>query len=346
MNIFLDDSKCSEQLRPFSLTCHVGDYRVGILTIKEKWQALDNYIVFTEANSLPEDAITVNANYIPTKQNHREIIKYARDKVAIMETDEVKVLSYPWQLFEYNAWAIEKDFELLNLTDKRADGNGNSYFGSNPIYIHETATVLHSTLNSTEGPIYVGEGAIIMEGSMIRGAVSIGKNAVVKMGTKIYGATSIGNYCVTGGEIKNSILFGYSNKAHDGYLGDSVLGYYCNIGAGSSNSNVKNTLSAVAYNIDGKEVIGTGNIKGGLLMGDYSRCAINTSFTTAAVVEPCCHIFGAEEPEKYYPAFTWGNTRYKLDQAIEHITAWKKMKGKDITDKEIDIITKLFNYKK
>lgn len=344
MNIYLDDSKCKEQLRPFSLTSSVADFRVGILTIREKWEALQGIAVYSDVATLPKDVIYVNSNYLPTKDNYLEIIKYAQDKVAIMETDDVKVLSWPWQIFEYNGWAIQKDFELLALADNRKNEEGiNPFFGSHPIYIHESATVLQSSINSTDGPVYIGEGAIVMEGCMLRGPLAVCKNAVVKMGAKIYGATTLGESCVAGGEIKNSVLFGFSNKAHDGYLGDSVLGYWCNVGAGSSNSNIKNTVSTVSYNLTGKEVINAESIKGGLLMGDYSRCTINTAFTTAAVVEPSCHILGTEKSLNFYSAFTWGTERYKLEEAIKHINAWKALKGKEITDREIETLTTLYN---
>src|SRR5204863_3570859 len=161
------------------------------------------------------------------------------------------------------------------------------------------AKVEHSMLNASNGPIYVGKNAEVMEGCMIRGPFALGQNAVLKMGSKVYGATSIGPSCAVAGEIKNSVLFGYSNKAHDGYLGDSVIGEWCNLGAGTSNSNLKNTAGIVKVWVDSKDDYLPVGVKCGLLMGDYSRSAINTSFNTGTVVGVCCNVFCERFPSKY-----------------------------------------------
>ena len=176
-----------------------------------------------------------------------------------------------------------------------------------------------------------------MEGSLIRGPFALGEGAVVKMGAKIYGATTIGPFSMAGGEIKNSVFFGYSNKAHDGYLGDSVIGEWCNLGAGTSNSNIKNTASEVnVWHYPAKEYIRAG-LKCGLLMGDYSRSAINTSFNTGTVVGICANIFGEGIPPKFIPSFTWGNkglSLYEFEKALADITNWKKLKNQVLTEQE------------
>ena len=181
-----------------------------------------------------------------------------------------------------------------------------------------------------------------MEGNMIRGPFAICEGSILKMGSRIYGATTIGPYCVAGGEIKNSVLFGYSNKAHDGYLGDSVIGEWCNLGAGTSNSNVKNTGTEVKYILD-KDLppVPAGN-KGGLLMGDYSRTAINTSFNTASIVGVCCNIFGQNFQEKFIQSFSWGNERYIFDKALKDIQNWKSMKQKSLSDEEKQLLHQLY----
>ena len=181
-----------------------------------------------------------------------------------------------------------------------------------------------------------------MEGSMIRGPFAILENSVVKMGSKIYGATTIGPNCVVGGEIKNSVIFENSNKAHDGYLGDSVIGAWCNLGAGTSNSNVKNTGGEVKYQIQNNATPISCGIKGGLIMGDYSRCAINTSFNTGTVIGVCCNIFGSNYPDKYVDHFSWGGERYIFEKALKDIDNWKKMKNQSLTDSEIHTLKQIF----
>lgn len=176
-----------------------------------------------------------------------------------------------------------------------------------------------------------------MEGTCIKGPVAICEGAVVKMGTKIYGATTVGPYCTAGGEIKNSVLFGYSNKAHDGYLGDSVLGEWCNLGAGTTNSNVKNNAGEVKYWVDADKKEMAAGSKGGLLMGDYSKAAINTSFNTGTVVGVCCNVVSQGLTPKLISNFSWGVdgiTKYKLNKALVDIDNWKKMKGMAISDRE------------
>ena len=163
------------------------------------------------------------------------------------------------------------------------------------------------------------------------------------MGAKVYGATTIGPYCMAGGEIKNSILFGYSNKAHDGYLGDSVIGEWCNLGAGTTNSNIRNTASAVSVWNQSLKQYEKAGLKCGLLMGDYSRAAIHTSFNTGTVVGVCCNVFGDGFPPKFIPDFSWGKEKYIFEKALTDIANWKKLKGKSLEPEEIQILKQLFN---
>ncbi len=182
-----------------------------------------------------------------------------------------------------------------------------------------------------------------MDGCLIQGPFAAGESSVIKMGSKIYGATTIGPHCIAGGEIKNSILSGYSNKSHDGYLGDSVIGEWCNLGAGTSNSNIKNTAGNIRlHNENNNDDIDAG-LKCGLLMGDYSRSAINTSFNTGTVVGAACNIFCAGFPPTSIKSFTWGENKYELEKAFEHIHNWKKLKGRSLSDAEKKILTNLYN---
>jgi UDP-N-acetylglucosamine diphosphorylase / glucose-1-phosphate thymidylyltransferase / UDP-N-acetylgalactosamine diphosphorylase / glucosamine-1-phosphate N-acetyltransferase / galactosamine-1-phosphate N-acetyltransferase len=338
--IVLTDKNFRENLFPFTHTRHAANIRVGILTIKEKWELLLGEKVSVDETKL---GIHIPANIIPTKENYTLIIEAATKNIFLMETDSIKIISFPWHIFQLNDYALRQDFLILSDGNNRQNLNEtNKVINGAEIFIGKAAKINHCILNASTGPIYIDESAEIMEGSMIRGPFYLGKNSVVKMGSKIYGASTIGPNCVVSGEIKNSVLFGNSNKAHDGYLGDSVIGEWCNLGAGTSNSNVKNTGGNVGYTLEkDTQAIFAGN-KAGLLMGDYSRAAINTAFNTGTVVGVCCNIFGEIMPSKFSPNFTWGTEKYILDKAIQDIDNWKKMKGQSISAKEMEMLKKLY----
>jgi UDP-N-acetylglucosamine diphosphorylase/glucosamine-1-phosphate N-acetyltransferase len=282
---------------------------------------------------------------IAYKFSAKEVVDLHKIKISksVEYNEAIKVLQYPWQIFQLNDWAIRQDFELITAKRKsKPISKTNKVINPSQVFIEPGASVEHCILNASTGPIYIGKNATIQEGSIIRGPFALCEGSMVKMGSKIYGATTIGPYCLAGGEIKNSILFGYSNKAHDGYLGDSVIGEWCNLGAGTSNSNLKNNCGDVKYWVHAdKKEISAGN-KGGLLMGDYSKAAINTSFNTGTVVGICCNVFANGLTPKYIPHFTWGADgiiRYKLNNAIDDIDKWKQLKGFSITEKEKQILT-------
>jgi UDP-N-acetylglucosamine diphosphorylase/glucosamine-1-phosphate N-acetyltransferase len=215
--------------------------------------------------------------------------------------------------------------------------------GDENIFLEKGAVVEHCILNATAGPIYIGKNAQVLEGCMIRGAFALCEGAILKMGSKVYGATTIGPFCTAAGEIKNAVMFGYSNKAHDGYLGDSVIGEWCNLGAGTTNSNVKNTAGEVkVWSNRDNDFLPVG-LKCGLLMGDYSRAAINTSFNTGTVVGVCCNVFGEYFPPKRVSNFTWGKERYTFAKVLKDISNWKKLKGMTLTVQEIEQLEQLYN---
>ncbi len=348
MNLFLNENECKADLLPFSATRHVSDIRIGILTIREKWKLLlGENVVFLSTPTECNDVFSIPANVIPTWDNYLSIIEFSKSSKQIPENDTNCFIHFPWEIFQLNDFALRKDFELLTNNRSTAKIHSSNYVvNEKNIFIEEGAEVHNCSLNASLGPIYIGKNAVVMEGSMIRGPFSLGEKSLVKMGAKIYGATTIGPHCVVGGEIKNSVLFEYSNKAHDGYLGDSVVGAWCNLGAGTSNSNVKNTGEEVSFQIDkDKKAVNIGN-KGGLLMGDYSRSAINTSFNTGTVVGACCNIFSQGFSEKYVPHFSWGQEQYKLDKAFRDIDNWKKMKNETITVQEKELLTKIYSTNK
>ena len=387
--VFTEEFCGPENLFPFTLTRQIQDIRVGILTIREKWELLLDLPSFDKQEgdykdleraidlerSIGDDVVyLIHGNILPTPKlvklvkklkpgecisvPERENIVYCisakqvlgENKIqvenAVELDEEIKEIQYPWDIVSLNAWAIVRDVEVL--TKKRKLGtlsDTNKVTNEECIFIEKGATVEHCFINASEGPVYIAKGATVMEGCLLRGPVSIGAGAVVKMGTRIYGATTIGPYCTAGGEIKNSVLFSHSNKAHDGYLGDSVIGSWCNLGAGTSNSNVKNSAGAVqVYTPNG--LINTG-LKCGVLMGDYSRTAINTSINTGTVIGVCCNVFGTGLTPKFIPSFSWGADgiqRYQQDKAMEHVGNWKALKKEKLTEAETLILAHIFDH--
>ncbi len=341
--IFLDDGPAKESLSPLALTRSVADIRIGILTIREKWEKFFGYTV-TLGQPTHAGALIAPSNIIPDQ----DFITSLKEKKTIETTSPSQhiSLSHPWQIFQLNDMMIRRDFDLLTNGRTSAPLSAtNKLTEAENIFAEPGARVEHCILNASAGPIYIGKNAEVMEGSMIRGPFALCEGAIVKMGAKIYGATTIGPYSIVGGEIKNSVISGYSNKAHDGYLGDSVIGEWCNLGAGTSNSNVKNNAGDVSVWDEHEKKFIQAGIKCGLLMGDYSRSAINTSFNTGTVVGVCCNIFGEGLTPKYIPSFSWGYaplTKYRFENAIKDISNWKKLKNHSLSDIEIKVLKHIF----
>ena len=388
--IFTEEFCQPENLYPFTLTRQIQDIRVGILTIREKWERIlgiksydrweddykdldrsirldkiedgDTYFMI-HGNILPTPKLVKalrklkNGEFISVNGNTGVIFRFSKKEIqepnkikvskAITLRDEIKSIQFPWDIFQLNNYAIHEDFKLL--TEKRRSqkiSKTNKVIKPGNIFIEKGAVVEHCFLNASEGPIYIGKNSLVMEGAAIRGAFACGEGAVIKLNSKIYGATTIGPYCTAGGEIKNSVFFAYSNKAHDGYIGDSVIGEWCNLGAGTTNSNLKNNASIVkVWTPKGEMNAGQ---KCGVFMGDYSKTSINTSINTGTVIGVCSNIFEACLTPKYIPNFSWGCDglqRYKLEKALIDIDDWKKLKGKKITENEKTILTYIFkNY--
>jgi len=345
MNIFLDDSLIGNQLWPFTNTRHVANIRIGMLTILEKWKYLmPNAQIFLEIGEMSADILFVPAHWIPSEKNINQIIEFAQDKsLHKIAPSGINKLEFPWHIFQLSDEESRNDFPLLVKHKKQTTETFNIKAYGQDIFIEEGATLFDCSINATSGPVFIGKNARILEGALIRGPFFLGENAVVKMGAKIYGATCVGEGSIVGGEIKNSVFFNNSNKAHDGYIGDSVIGAWCNLGAGTSNSNVKNTFGNVYFPIPNQSSESAG-IKAGLLMGDYSKAAINTSFYTGTVVGTCCHIFGNEIPKTYLPDFSWGNNeQYELNKALSHINQWRINSGANkLNHKEINDLTSAY----
>jgi UDP-N-acetylglucosamine diphosphorylase/glucosamine-1-phosphate N-acetyltransferase len=296
-----------------------------------------------------------NGEFISANGNTGIIFRFSKKEIkapnkikvtrAITIKDNVRSLRFPWDIFQLNDYALREDYKLL--TGKRKSqkiSKTNKVIKADNIFIEKGAEVENCFLNASAGPIYIGKNALIMEGSAIRGPFACGEKAVIKMNSRIYGATTVGPYCTVGGEIKNSVLFAYSNKAHDGYIGDSVIGEWCNLGAGTSNSNLKNNASTVKVWTPKGEI--NAGQKCGVFIGDYSKTSVNTSINSGTVIGVCSNLLETGLTPKYIPSFSWGSDglkRYELIKALADIDNWKKLKESSITDNEKTILTYIFN---
>lgn len=387
--VFTEEFCQPENLFPFTLTRQIQDIRIGILTIREKWERwldlascdkkegdykdLDRSIEISDMGD--KDVIyLIHGNILPTAKLVKQVKKLKsgefisvpekeaivfciskkeieepnkiKVKKAIEFADEFKEIQFSWDIFKLNAWAIQQDFNLVTSARKSQKiSSTNKLTNSENIFIEKGSVVEHCFLNASNGPIYIGKNAVIMEGSMLRGPVAVGDGAVVKMGTKIYGATTIGPNCLIGGEIKNSVFFSNSNKAHDGYIGDSVIGEWCNLGAGTSSSNLKNNASSIMlWTPNGAVNVG---LKCGVMMGDYSRTAINTSINSGTVIGVSCNVIGRGLTPKYIPSFSWssdGVERYQFEKALTDIQNWKQLKHQSLTESEKFILKHIFDH--
>jgi UDP-N-acetylglucosamine diphosphorylase/glucosamine-1-phosphate N-acetyltransferase len=291
-----------------------------------------------------EKLMTAAGKWIATKSKERQISKILMAEKPPIVMEEVSFILNQLQLLSNHAKLIERDFKWVTSQRKSEPIDpSNNVINKDQIFIEKGATVLCSNFNASDGFIYIGNESLIMEGSSIRGSFVLGKKGVVKMNTSIYGSTTVGPYCLAGGEIKNSILMGYSNKGHEGYLGDSIIGHWCNLGAGTCNSNIKNTAGEIQMWNEFKGEWENVGQKMGMLVGDYSRFAIQSSINTGSYIGVSANIFGNGLLPKHIPNFTWGIIPgYQLDKAIEDIHNWKKMKGFSITEAEKQVLKQLY----
>jgi len=382
MNYILFDGTVRNALLPFTYTKPVADLRVGILTIREKWEKyLGNTTTTLTEEYLEEkypmveleNNVMINASFLPTKALLKEV-KSLKENQAIFQNEEVIAfhtndsqeevnfenyeqiefsfdllqIKNTWDIFSLNDQAISDDFELITEGRKSQPiPEGVQCLNEKNIFIEEGATILFSILNANEGPIYIGKDALIMEGSLIRGPFTLGERSVIKMGAKIYGATTVGPYCTVGGEVNNSVLMSYSNKGHEGYLGNSVLGEWCNLGADTNNSNLKNNYAQVRlWNYETEGFAKTGLQFCGLIMGDHSKCAINTMFNTGTVVGVSANIYGSNFPRNFIPSFSWGGaagfSTYQINKAKDTASLVLKRKSLDFNEVEQRILDHIF----
>ena len=391
MNLVLFDChKTRENLLPLTFTRPVADIRIGILTIREKWEKhldkksfslTEEYLsskfpAYTELSSaiyingsiLPDEkliaainklgalqSLTYSGNVIAFKTekhhlNYENFEAIAKGFTPVEYKESLLAVKNTWDIFQLNGTALKSDFDLITKgrkSQKLSDTNKLIGAAEN-LFIEEGAVVEASVLNTSTGVIYIGKQAEIMENCAVRGPVALCEHAALKMSTKVYGATTLGPHCKAGGELNNVIFFGYSNKAHDGFLGNSVIGEWCNLGADTNNSNLKNNYSPVeVFNYREGKAVDTGLTFCGLVMGDHSKTGINTMFNTGTVVGVSANVFGADFPPKFIPSFSWGGNRwlltYSFEKSMEVAERVMQRRGLKLEQADVKILQTVFD---
>jgi UDP-N-acetylglucosamine diphosphorylase/glucosamine-1-phosphate N-acetyltransferase len=360
MNLILFDDRTRNRLLPLTFTRPVAEIRIGILTIREKWEHITGKKVCCLSTHCIEEKysfcfepgksnIFINGSVCPDASLSSTILGLSpgrglkqQDKLIAFNSNEEKFdngmflsrseeysgdllcVDNVWDIFSKNGEAIKKDFEMITAGRKSESlSDTNKVIGTpNLVFLEEGARAEGAIFNTTAGPIYLGKNAEVMEGSVIRGPFALCEESVLKMSAKVYGPTTIGPHSKVGGEVNNSVIFGYSNKAHDGFLGNSVIGEWCNLGADTNNSNLKNNYSSVKlYSYVTNKAEDTGMQFCGLIMGDHSKAGINTMFNTGTVVGVGANIFGGGFPPTHIPSFSWGGATgfetYRLEKMFE-----------------------------
>ena len=386
MNYILFDNFRRANLLPLVFTRPVADIRIGILTIREKWE----HFLKAKTSTLTEpylskkyplvkadDNLLLNASVVPTAELVEEILKLqpgeclsidesiiakrmtaaelegdAADdhfKATRTKADFIKI-NNSWDIFANNDRAIKDDFDLLTKRRKSQPVSDTNFIIGDPkkIFIEKGATVEYAFLNTNDGPIYIGKDAVVMEGSKIRGSFALCESSILKLDAKIYPGTTVGPHCKVGGEVQNTVFFGYSNKGHDGYLGNSVVGEWCNFGADTNNSNLKNTYDIVKlWSYAEEHFVKTGLQFCGLIMGDHSKTGINTMFNTGTVVGVSCNLFGSGYQRNFIPSFSWGGPHnmgvFNLKKSFIVAEAVWKRRGLKFDSTEEEILTHIYN---
>ncbi len=376
MNIILSDAGEHLSLLPLTYTRPVADIRIGIDTIREKWARASgaglsihtqDYLQAKFPMEATEGAYLVRAAVIPdadlvsairSLQPKQRLFRGAEwlatalngksesdDAENVEYKGEVLIVKRPWDIFHYNGTVLTRDFDTLTngRTSEKPDGSCKVIGNPDRLFIEEGATVLDSTFNTTSGPIYIGKDAQVMEGSRVRGPFALCEHGVLKMDTKIYGPTTIGPYCKCGGEINNSVIFGYSNKGHDGFMGNSVIAEWCNLGADTNTSNLKNNYGPVkVWNYADRDIVDTGLQFCGTIMGDHSKTSINTMLNTGTIVGVCANIYGGGFPPKFIPSFSWGSPdgfqEFRLDKAYEVAERMMERRSVELTTEDREIL--------
>lgn len=379
MNIILQDLSNHLTFAPLTLTRPVGNLRTGMWTNNERWQfycpnaiisfETEDYLSGKFANQTADDNIWVNASVIPTSTLVASVKNLAIDEMLYVndifvarrgktkvekklkseQSDELIFLTNRWDLFKKNDVILTADFEAYTKDKKSASlSETNTLIGNkSQLFIEKGATVECAVLNVKLGPIYIGKDAEIMEGAVVRGGLAMAANSVLKLSAKVYGATSLGPYCKVGGEVNNVIFQGYSNKGHDGFIGNSLIGEWCNLGADTNCSNLKNNYSKIkTFNYFTQQLEQTDEQFMGVVIGDYSKTGINTMLNTATVIGIFANIFLSGFPSKHVENFSWGGEQegpiYDFEKAIEGGNRMMERRGLELTKEDKSILKYLY----
>ena len=379
MNVILFDTNRSNYY-PLSFSRPISFFRVGILTIKEKWEQYfssvsvktDKYLSYKFPIILKDDNIWINAKTIPSTDLYIEInnlrvgeslekdgeliafrnSNFEKSKLNKIDSNvKIKTIENLTDIFKFNSEEINLDFKFLTEGKKSNDIDDSNRLLGNKIYIEKGAKISCTILNAQDGPIYIGKDTEVMEGSIIKGPFAMLNNSQVKLGSRIYGGTTVGPFSKVAGEINNSILFGFSSKAHEGYLGNSIIGEWCNLGAGTNVSNLKNNYEKVKiWNYQTNKFKSTELQFCGLIMGDHSKSSINTMFNTGTVVGVGANIYGSGFPRNFIPSFSWGGALgfsiYKLNSFFSTAEKVFKRRDKTFDDIEKQILFNIYNMTK
>jgi UDP-N-acetylglucosamine diphosphorylase/glucosamine-1-phosphate N-acetyltransferase len=345
MRIFLDDSGLHDLFYPLTTLRNFKELRTGVFSFEDRWTKIAAKLhVDIEWVNNPEHAdLIIPANKIPSTSTDLSALIVSKN----FDQNDFISINHLTDLIKLNTFLVANDLNLMDGAHFLNQHQHAQHIGDHPLMIHEKSIIEHCFINTDDGPVVIDAHAQIMSGSMLRGPVYIGEHSVVKMGAQLYGGSNIGKHCVVGGEIKNAIFHSYSNKAHHGYIGDSYIGSWCNLGAGTTGSNIKNTAGSIRIWDNVQQQFIKGPMKAGVLMGDHVKTAINTQFTSGTVISSFANIHShlSKQVPKFVPMFSWGideNTFYKLDKLLGEINRWMNMKGQLLTDTEKETITSIY----
>jgi len=385
MQVILFDDHSRENLLPLTFTRPVGDLRVGILSISEKWEKRlaapvscltrpylrERYPMICESDNL-----LINGSLLPDDVLVNDLSKLGKGKAlkkgstllaarldqqaaesfspeawmdqASEYQGAISQIDFPWKIFSLNGPEIEADFHLLTAERRSAPLSATvQVLSPENVFVEPGFKGEYFTLNASAGPVYLGRNSEVMEGSLIRGPFALCESATVKLGAKIYGPTTIGPSCKVGGEVNNSVMHSNSNKGHDGFLGNAVIGEWCNLGADTNNSNLKNNYAEVkVWNYPKRRFTKSGLQFCGLIMGDHSKCGINTMFNTGTVVGVSANIFGPGFPRNFVPSFSWGGaagmSTYQMNKVLETAALVMERRGEQLTEADKAILQHIF----
>ncbi|MFT5750065.1 MAG: UDP-N-acetylglucosamine diphosphorylase/glucosamine-1-phosphate N-acetyltransferase [Ancylomarina sp.] len=386
MNYILFDNESWQNFLPLTFTRPISEIRLGILKISEKWNKYLNqeisymtqdYLSTKYQTEVASENVLINACVLPNKALVEAIGLLSTGQVLVhdgiliaafvsedkLDSFDVSLPDYSekivfdgdllrieksYDIFQLNDKALRDDFELLTAGRKSQPLSKTvNVLGEENIFLEEGAKVEFATLNANEGPIYIGKNAEIMEGSLVRGPLAMCEHSALKMGAKVYGATTLGPHCKSGGELSNVVFLGYANKAHDGFLGNAVIGEWCNIGADTNNSNLKNNYSEVKlWNYKSNRFDKTGLQFCGTIMGDHSKCGINTMLNTGTVIGVSANVYGAGFPRNFIPSFSMGGNHgfqeYRLKAAHDVAQLVMQRRGIEFDEVEQGIMDHVF----